>query len=238
MTLLTIAQDAADYIGFTRPGSIIGATSDTARRLLSMCNREGEFLSQDEPPWNELVIEGSITLVTADQDYALPTDYRHMIPDTTWNRESSRRVITPISPSQWQFYKAWDTVDGINFRARIRNSQLEFEQTITAADNGTVITFEYISKYWAISDGTGSADQTRFANDADTVVFDEELFTQGVIWRLEKSTGLDWKDSFTMYEKLKRKKLARSNSARTLDRTGNSFGRYLGVNVPDDDYIL
>jgi len=238
LTLLTIAQDAADYIGFTRPASIIGGTSDTSRRLLSLCNREGETLSQEEPPWNELVKDGSITLATADQDYALPSDYRNMILDTTWNRAASRRVITPISPSQWQFYKAWNTVDGINFRARVRNNELEFEQTIAAADNGTVITFEYISKFWSISEGTGSADQKRFANDADTIVFDEELFTQGVIWRLEKSTGLDYKDSYTMYNQLKRKKLARSNSARTLDLTGNGFGRYLGVNVPDDDFIL
>lgn len=238
MSLLTIAQNAADEVGFNAPTSIIGSTSDDAERLLRFCNREGESLAQSTPPFQELVKEGSVTLVTSDQDYALPSDFRYIIPDTTWNRTDSRRVFNPISSANWQFYKAWNTVSGLNLRARIRNDQLEFEQDITAALNGEVIYFEYISKNWVESNGTAPADQSSFLNDADTPVFCEELFTQGVIWRLEKSLGLAWEANFKLYESLKRKQLARTRGSRTLDLAGDHFGRYLGVNVPDDNYGL
>lgn len=236
MSLLTIAQDAANEVGFNSPGSLIGNTNTDATRLLRLCKKEGRTLAQSTPAFQILEKTGSITLVTGDQDYTFPADLKYIIPDTTWDRTDARRVINPITPNAWQFYKAWNTVSGLNFRARIRNNQLEFEQEITAADNGKTIHFEYISKYWAISLGTGDADQTEFLNDTDTTVFCEELFTQGVIWRLEKSLGLEWQSDFSLYEKLKRTQLARTKGSRMIDMAGDNFGQYLGVNVPDDNF--
>lgn len=235
MSLLTIAQDAADEVGFDQPSTIIGNTNDDARRILRMCNREGKTLSQESPAFEVMHKEGSVTLATADQDYALPSDFRYMIPDTTWNRSGARRVINPISPSEWQFYKAWNTVAGINLRARIRNNELEFEQTISASENGIVVYFEYVADTWCMSSGDSAADQTAFVADTDIIVFDEELFTQGVVWRLRESLGLDWQLSYKLYEKLKRQQLARTGGARTVDLGGDDI-HYLGVNTPDDNF--
>ncbi len=236
MSLITIAQDAVDEIGFDRPSTIIGNTTPEARRLLRLCNKEGESLAQTNPPWNILHKEGSITMIAADQDYALPSDFRNMIPDTAWDRDAVRQVMTPITPSEWQYFKAWDTVNGLNYRARIRNDQLEFEQAITAGDAGSVIYFEYISKFWSMSTGDTTADQIKFVADSDIIVFDEELFTQGVVWRLLESLGLDWQYSYKMYNINKRQKLARTASARAVNLSGNGSTRYLGVNIPEDGY--
>ena len=148
MSLLTICQDASDAIGFPRPSAIINSTNQTARQLLALVNQEGEQLSKAKN-WSALLSEHTFTLATADQEYALPVDFRWIVPNTTWDRSDDRIVLNPINGEEWQFLKAWTTVAGLNRRARIRDGQIEFEQTILAADNGKTIAFEYLSSYWA-----------------------------------------------------------------------------------------
>jgi hypothetical protein len=41
MSLLTIAQAVADFVGFERPTTVVGNTDPIARQLLVMVNREG-----------------------------------------------------------------------------------------------------------------------------------------------------------------------------------------------------
>ncbi len=119
MTLLTIAQDAVDEIGFDRPSTLIGNTNDEARRVLRMCNKEGESLAQLNPAWNFLHETSSITMVAADQDYALPSGFRNMIPETTWDRASTRQVMTPLSPAEWQYFKAWHSFSSYHGQSHI-----------------------------------------------------------------------------------------------------------------------
>lgn len=234
MSLLTICQNVGYEVGFDIPSIIAASTDQVALQLKRLCNREGKTLAQQSPPWQKLVKEGSITLATADQDYVLPSDFEYIIPDTTWNRSTDREVINPISSADWQYFKAWSSVAGLNLRARIRNGQIEFEQTITSAMNGQTIYYEYVHKYWCSSDGT-TADQSAFAADTDVSLIDEEILTQGVVWRFKRQKGLDWETDFQDYSLLLRKKLAREAGSRTLDMTGD-FGRSVGVNVPENGY--
>lgn len=232
MTLLSICQDVADEVGFKQPTSIVGASDNLARQLLRLANREGRELSQ-AGPWEALVKEYTFTLATSDQDYALPSDFRYIIPSTTWNRDNKRIVINPVSSQEWQFLKGWTAIQGLNLRARIRDGQLEFEQTITSADNGKTIAFEYVSKYWAESSG-GTA-QEDFAADTDVSKLDEELVTQGVVWRFKKAKGLDWQPDFQTYTNLKNKQMARDGGSRIL-RLSQPAEAALGVNVSDRGY--
>ncbi len=89
MTLLSIIQDACNDIGFPPPATVVNNTD--ALQYLRLTNRAGEALSRW--PWEELIKEGTITLVAADQDYALPTDFRYIIPETQWNRDDKRQLI-------------------------------------------------------------------------------------------------------------------------------------------------
>lgn len=228
MTLLSIVQDACDDIGFPSPTTVVG-NSEVAQ-MLRLVNREGEALSRY--PWEVLVKEDTITLVTSDQDYALATDFRFIIPSTQWNRDDNRELIW-INSQEWQFFKAWTTVNGLNLRARIRNNQLEFEQTIAAADNGKTIAYEYISKYW--TEDSGSTAQQQFAADTDTSVLDEELLTLGLIWRFRKAKGLEWQSDLMEYQRQVKLAQARDGGSRTVQMSDRSI-QYLGVNTPEGNY--
>lgn len=233
MTLATICQNAAKEIGFPAPANIIGNSDPNAAQLLRLANREGEELSQVKA-WNILVSEGSVTLATGDQDYLLATDLRYVIPSTTWDRTNKRIVITPITSQEWQFLKGWTTIQGLSYRARIRNNQLEFEQAITSADNGKVIYYEYVTNQWAASSG-GTA-QRYFTADDDTARLDEELITQGVVWRFKKAKGLDWQDDYQFYLQTQRRQVSRDGGQRRIAFTNPLYGIGIGINVSDRDY--
>lgn len=197
MSLLTICQDAATACGFPSPASIVGSGDKTAKQLLSLVIREGNFLSTKKD-WSRLVSEHTFTLVTADQDYALPADFRWIIPNTTYNRDDNRIVLNPISSQEWQFLKAWTSIAGLTRRARIRNNLLEFEETIAAADNGKTIAFEYLSSYWADT-AAGGAKKSKFTLDTDVALIDEELITLGLIWRFRRAKGLEFESEQAEY---------------------------------------
>lgn len=228
MTLLSIVQDAADEVGWERPSTVVGNTD--ARQFLRLLNREGEILSKW--PWQRLVKEHTFALATGDQDYALPSDYRYMIPSTQWNRDNKRRIIW-ITSEEWQFFKGWTTVNGLNLRARLRNNTFELEQEIVSGDNGKTIAFEYVSKNWTL-DNTSTAQQ-KFAADDDTSILDEELLTMGLIWRFRKAKGLDFASELAEYQSEVNRIKAQDKVSRKISLS-NNYKTHLGVNTQEGDY--
>jgi hypothetical protein len=228
MTLLTIVQDAADEIGWDSPTTVVG--NSDANQFFRLLNREGEALSKY--PWEILVKEATYTLATSDQDYALATDFRYLLPATVWNRDNQRSIIW-INSQEWQFFKGWTTVNGLNLRARIRAGQMEYEQTITSSDNGKTIAYEYISKNWTAS--TLSVAQQKFAVDTDTSVLDEELLTLGLVWRFKKAKGLDWEADFADYNKEVKLAKARDGGSRLISLAKYNF-QHLGANTQEGNF--
>ena len=228
MSLLSIVQDACDDIGFPAPDSVVG--NSEASQYFRLLNREGEALSRW--PWEILVKEELTTMVAGDQDYALPSDYRYIIPTTQWSRDDQRNLIW-INSQEWQFFKGWTTVNSLNRRARIRNNQLEFEQEVLAGDAGKIIAYEYVSKFW--SQTSGSVAQQKFTMDTDTGLLDEELLTLGLIWRIKKAKGLDWQPDFQEYQLQVDLAKARDGGMRNM-RMNENVMSHLGVNTPEGNY--
>ncbi len=102
-----------------------------------------------------------------------------------------------MTPQEWQeqaSLTATVVVDAFRFSGN--NIRIIPDPTV----NDSMV-FEYISKFWvdtATVDGT--ADASTFTNNADEVVFDEELLTLGAIWRYKASKGFDYAEEFRSYE--------------------------------------
>jgi hypothetical protein len=233
VSLLTICQGVASEIGFPEPSTIISNSDANAKQLLRLANREGKILSR-EAPWQALRTVYTFTLATGDQDYALPSDFGWIIPTTTWNRSTKNYVLNPVTPSEWEYLQAWSGATGLNLNARVHGGQVVFQQTITAAQNGETIAYEYISNKWCQSSGLVA--QAAWAADTDTAKLDEELITQGIVWRFKKSKGLDWEEDFAEYNNQKNKMIARDGGMRKLCLGGDYDASPVGVNVPDQGY--
>ena len=233
MTLLTICQDAAAEIGFPEPSTIISNTDSNANQLLRLANREGKVLSR-AANWQALRTVHTFTLVTGDQDYALPSDFGWIIPTTTWNRSTKTYVLNPVTPQEWEFLQAWSGATGLNLYARIHGDQVVFQQTITAAENGQTIAYEYISNKWCQS--AALVARAAWAADTDTAKLDEELITQGIVWRFKKAKGLEWQEDFLEYKNQRDKMIARDGGMRKLCFGDGNIGSLPGINVPDQGY--
>ena len=152
---------------------------------------------------------------------------------TLWNRDNKRILINPLTSEEWQFFKGWTTVNGLNLRSRIRAGEFEFEQEITSSDNGKTIAFEYISKYWV--ETAGGTAKGSFTLDDDVSVLDEELLTQGLVWRFRKAKGLEYQTDLGEYQQQVNQAKARDGGSRKL-RLNSNVKHHLGVITPEGNY--
>ena len=112
MTLLSLAQNTADDLGVNPPATFIGNTNDrNAVRILRAAQRAGKQLARDA--WKVLHKLHTITLVDADEAYALPSDYDVLANQTWWDRTNTWELGGPTSAQRWRVFK-----EGITKRER------------------------------------------------------------------------------------------------------------------------
>lgn len=232
-TILQLVNDALGERGFSQLSSLVGNTDTDAIQILRCAEREGESLAENIPVWEQLVSEHSFSLVAGTQTYALPSDYRWMLPATQWDRTTRRPMQGPLTSSEWQSFQAWTTGTGLNYRFRIRAGVFEVEQDVTVTDS---IYYEYVSKNWVMSNaGSGATrDRQTFASDNDLQCFDDELFSLGVLIRFSLKKGFDVASDMAEYAGMRERKATRSKGISNLYMSGRKRS-YLYANVPDQN---
>ena len=231
LTLKQLCDAAREELGWSRPSAYAGTSDDDGLQTFRIANRQGRDLADQAHPWEELKTEGSITLVGGTQAYALPADFRYLVPSTMWDGDAERIALGPLTAEEWSRSQNSGDVFGLNWRYEIRSGDVVFDQPVEAGDAGKVITFEYVSSYWAKS--SAGTNKVRFDADSDTQRFDDDLFIEGMIWRLKRVKGFDWQDEFAMYQAQLNRILSRDGGMRDVVMREPS---YLGVNLPERDY--
>jgi hypothetical protein len=219
-TLLQIVQDAMGECGFRVPTGVASNSNDESQTLLRLANRAGTMIA-DAFPWQALQVEGTITLVTAQQNYAMPSNFLFYSPETMWNRTDNRPVTIALTPEEWQYYKGWLSIGGLNLRARIQESEFIFDQTITAADNGKVLYFEFRSSAWCETSGGSPLD--RFTSDTDVCKFNRDLMSSALKYLILKQRGLDWQLDYQEYMKKLRTHMGNDQAPRIATLGGKKY---------------
>jgi len=210
--ILAIVQDATDRLGLVRPTAVVGSSDHQVRQLLALANQEGREQAR-RYGWEAITFEKTFTTVAAEtQTSAVPSDFDRFVTGTFYNRTKSRTVFGPMTAQEWQDYKG--RLATVVFDAfRMRGGDILIAPTPAS---GETMAYEYISKFWA-----GEADDTAptlstIASDTDIVFLDDEAFTQGIVWRFQRSRGLDYGESFAQYEMHLAQLMGRDGGARTL----------------------
>jgi hypothetical protein len=221
MSLLTICQNAAEEIGFKKPATVISNTDTTAIRLLRIATRVGSVLAKKN--WHELIKTYSFTTTASEPQYALPSDFRSYLNDTAWNQTTDTQMFL-ISPQRWSYEKSAVT-SSYHDRFRLLGDDAgpdigaRFTIHPTPAAVETMI-YEYYSKNW-VTDAGGTVERSAFVADSDLVVFDEELFTMGVVWRMLKSIGQGYSEEKADYDNQVEICMAQSGATEKLHADGN-----------------
>lgn len=174
MTLLSIANAVADETHGPRPATIAANTSPDAQNIFRLTNRVGTFIMRLYR-WNILTKEQTFTSVaTEEQTSAIPTDFDRFIPETFWDRGTTKLLSGPISPVEWQGLKA-SGYEGTQRKFRHRGGSI---LTVPTLEAGSTMAFEYVSKNWA--QNASLTAQASMTADTDTALIDEELIIRGV----------------------------------------------------------
>ena len=220
MTLLTMVKAAADEIGLERPETVINNTDPQIRQLLRAASQECKHLASVYD-WEILQKEGSLTTAAQESQGVM----------TTLASDFDRFALTDV---QWQRVKA-DVTSGVTNWFRIRGGTVLFHPNPAASQS---VKFEYFSKNW-VDLGSGAtpaaADGSDFNNDANTIVFDEELVTLGITFRWLQGRGLDFTGAFSNYRERLELIRGQDGAKPNIDMGGVEYG-YLGVNVPESSY--
>lgn len=177
MTLLSMAQTAADEIGLRRPTSVIGNSDPEVQQLLRVINAECEAL-QEAAYWQRLRKERTFTAIAGEtQTGILPSDFSRMVPETFWDRSNTRLISAVQDGVQWQNLKAI-AYSGPQPKFVIRGNELSI---LPAMSGGESLAFEYVTTEYVIA--ADLTPKTAFTLDTDTVLFDEPLVALGAIWR-------------------------------------------------------
>lgn len=196
MTLLTMMQDVADEVGLPRPSQVVASTRTDIRQLLGLAQREGRELAR-RYPWQALVREFTHTTVATESQGALTTIMPGLdwaLSQTFWNRSQQDLARGSISPQDWQWQKSSVTSSPFeDFRFRDGNLIM-----IPAPTAGETFAGEYVSKYFCAT--SGGTDQTAWAADTDVGNLDEDLMSQGIIWRWRRAKGHEWMSYRDDYE--------------------------------------
>lgn len=199
MTLLTALQAAARELKISVPSTIVANTSShDAMLLLRMANKEAKQI-RGRYPWQTIRKEHSFTTVAADsQTSSIPSDWLKFVSETAFNRTTKRPLYGPITPQEWQEYKAGLIVP-VEPAFLVRQGAILIAPTPTA---GETVAYEYVSKWVVVASGGTAATKDSFTVDTDTWIFDEEILTLAVIWRWRMHKGMAYEDQQLDYERL------------------------------------
>ncbi len=174
MSILTLAQNVANAVGFTAPSSVVCNTDELAVQLLALIKEETRALS-DRFPWQKLVKRGTFPFVSGTEAYALPSDFKDFIPYTIWNYTARRPLISPIDAQTFEMQKNYLISSGIDKMVYVYGNEIHITPTPTSTDT---INYEYTTlNIYQTAGGTGKAAITL---DTDVVTIGENLVEIGV----------------------------------------------------------
>ncbi len=232
MSLLTIIANVCRRIGQPVPNVVYTATDPSVTQLLSFANEEGTELSK-MGDWRALRKQKEFTTLAQEvQTGMVPTDLDTWIDETFWNRSSRRPIYGPVSPQQWQAWKAFGTFPVMDV-FYLRGADILVQPVPPA---GETYAFEYMSNGWCQS--VGNVAQSEWLADTDTGVLSERLMTLGILWRYKQARGLSFDDDYQLYELQVRQALSQDapRSTHSFASGGDWWGRRPGIAVPEGNW--
>lgn len=219
MSLLTLIQSVTGRIGITSPLIVATSSDPQIIQLKNIANEEGKNMAAGYP-WQCLQVSTTFTTVNTESQGLINTlapGYKKIINETIWNRDLRRPVFGALSPQQWEQLKA-QTMQGPWNQYRIQQGSLNF---IPAPMAGQTCAFEYLSKNWIVA--IDASTKSAFSSDNDEPLLDEDIMTQGVIWRWKKYKGFEYAEDFNEYQRLKMDAEAGDGGKARLNLNGNRF---------------
>jgi hypothetical protein len=165
------------------------STDQNVLQLLRLLEKLGRKLARHRN-WSHLRKEYTFQTANGTNSYALPSDFRSLVPNSFWDRSTTWPIGGPVGSEYWQFRAAIPS-GTINFAVRLWQGKLFFTPTPGSADT---IAYEYQSESWVGVVGStlpSQATKTAPSVATDVVFFDSDLMARGLVLEFRKAKGFD-----------------------------------------------
>jgi hypothetical protein len=115
-----IINDVAAEVGLGTVGDPYTSTDQNFIQLCRLLKSAGRTLTLDSD-WTHLRGEFVFTTVLGQTQYTIPPDFNNMIDQTGWNRTNRLPIGGPLTPQEWQYFKA--RLVGVVFNVLFRQMQ-------------------------------------------------------------------------------------------------------------------
>ena len=144
--------------------------------------------------WPDLTRKLTVTLEAGRRYYALPDGFEGLVIDTAWETNNAWPALGPASPAEWQILQNRDVAENSpSVFYRVTNDpstgrlSLEFHPLPAT---GTEVSLVYVSNHWIRLSDTSPPTAARATIDTHIPVFDADLLTLDLEWRIRSAEGL------------------------------------------------
>lgn len=199
-TVANLISDAAIELGIAPNAAPItdpfASTDPNIRQLLAYLKSGGRDLTKRRN-WTHLQKEFTFATVNGTAQYALPSDYRSLVPNTGWDRTTTRPLGGPVDGEYYQFVKAVPLVGTFIEYIRIWQGQIWLIPTPTAAET---LAFEYNGSFWVKPSGQTSPTSSTPTLASDVVCFDPNLVVARLKLDFRRNKKLDTTEEQDAYD--------------------------------------
>jgi hypothetical protein len=210
MTILSVLQDVASFIGVTVPNEVFASTVREHVELASMAQEMAERIASGHD-WQKLSKVATITGDGSAEAFDLPSDYDRMLVKASVWSSSLETALSPITSLD-----KWLELDVQSFDFVINAWTIYAGQMNIKPALSTGATAKYFYQSDRIIAPATGANKVAFTADTDSFVLDERLLKLGVIWRWKEQKGQPYAECMADYEELKERLVVRDRGSRMM----------------------
>jgi hypothetical protein len=239
-SLLEIVNAVAKSVGHPASTDVTASTDEAILRLAYYANIAGTELCYMNPGgWSSLQATATLSIFAdtpgqREKGFDLPSDFKAMIDDTHWDASTQLPAIGPVNPQDWQWMVVRQAMITTRFLWRIRNKQIWIKSPPVSPQN---LTFEYISKFWAVDGGSGTKQDVMNKND-DYHVYPWQLMVLYTRAKWFENEGYDSTGAYLDFKKAYDYEVGSDKGATALSLVPGTGYPYISAikNIPDTGY--
>jgi hypothetical protein len=206
------------------------------RTILSSSGRELYAMQE----WQTLRKKYTITVAPGDTgDYTLPADFGYMVDQTGWNPTNKLPLGGPVTVQNWE-YLVNTGLSTSTIYITFMIDEGKFRVLPEPPRTGQVITFVYVSRWWAAVTAAPTVPaQDTVQLSSDVILFEPILIEKMLKMRFLEAKGFDTTAAANQFINMFNSFTGKDETAQTLNMARMRVFPYLGWrNIPETNYGL
>tara|TARA_R110000824_G_scaffold95438_3_gene229524 strand:+ start:9282 stop:10025 length:744 start_codon:yes stop_codon:yes gene_type:complete len=184
-----ILNTVAAEVGLEEVSDPVGSADASYKQLVRLLNVAGDELSVMYN-WEVLRREHTFTTAAADVgNYALPTDFTHIVDSTVWDRTEDEPMFGPLSAQEWQALLGEDTTTISTLGWRIMGGEF-YVYPYNPVGLIRAVYFEYVSNNWIVATN-GTTYKNKVTVNSDVILYNRLLISRYTKLKFLLARGLD-----------------------------------------------